>query len=663
MSSSSPREPELVGVLGFARRLFLTVRYLGVSGLLRRVALRLRPRGGPRPTVAAERFARRGRPVTVIITTYGPGEHVARAVASVRASTPASKVHLIVVDDASSAEQQRRLRSLVGVDELILGEENLGPAANANRGLARAPRDRDVVLLHADVVAARDDWLRALQRRATSARDVGIVGAKLVYPQPLIQHAGMHRSLEDPLGFEHRHRFESPLHPAANVTEATLAVTGACMYVRRELLERIGGFDESLPMGYEDVDLCLRAWRADYRVVYDPKAQLTHFEGATAPLVDDERRQRSRSTFWAKWGDALDRRDVRHSDGRLRVIYVIEDTGVGGGARIVFEHVNRLADRGHDVAVYTLAEPPDWFALRAPVRTFADYGALVTDLSGHDAIKVATWWNTATAVWRASLLRGRSVFFVQDIETSYYPGQFKLQASVMSVYRPEFHYMTTSGWIQQQLLELGLHAALVPCAVDLDIYRPADGPRREDMVLALGRSNPLKNLPLTHRAWLALEQPRPELCLFGIEPQLGEQLGARYVERPTDQAVNELLNQATIFVQTSVHEGFSLPSLEAMATGAAVLCTDADGNRDFCHDGENCLIVEPSIQAVTAAMRRLLDDPRLRAELGAAARRTALRYGWAQTTDALEAFLEQVAVTTGPVGVPASPAAPVKARP
>lgn len=660
MSSPSPRDPELVGLLGLVRRLVLTVRYLGLSGLLRRVALRLRPGGGPRPTVAAERFARHGRPVTVIITTYGPCEHVARAVASVRASTPASKVRVIVVDDASSAEQQARLRVLAGVDELILGDENLGPAANVNRGLARAPRDHDVVLLHADVVAARDDWLGILQRGAESAPDIGIIGAKLVYPQPLIQHAGMYRSLEDPLAFEHRHRFESPLHPAANVTEGALAVTGACMYVRRALLERIGGFDESLPMGYEDVDLCLRAWRADYRVVYEPRVQLTHFEGATAPLVDDERRRRSRATFWAKWSAALDHRDVRHSDGRLRVIYVLEDTGVGGGARIVFEHVNRLADRGHDVALYTLSAAPDWFVLRAPVRSFANYGALVDDLARRDAIKVATWWNTATAVWRASLLRGKPVFFVQDIETSYYPGQHELLASVMSVYRPEFHYMTTSGWNQQRLLDLGLRAALVPCAVDLDVYRPRDAPRRTDMVLALGRSNPLKNLPLTHRAWLALEHPRPELCLFGIEPELGEQLGARYVQRPTDLIVNELLNQAAIFVQTSVHEGFSLPPLEAMATGAAVLCTDADGNRDFCRDGENCVVVEPRIHAVSAAMRRLLDDPQLRADLGAAGRRTALDYGWTQTTDALEAFLDGVAAAghppaPAPSALPSSP--------
>jgi glycosyltransferase involved in cell wall biosynthesis len=51
-----------------------------------------------------------------------------------------------------------------------------------------------------------------------------------------------------------------------------------------------------------------------------------------------------------------------------------------------------------------------------------------------------------------------------------------------------------------------------------------------------------------------------------------------------------VFSQATVFVQTSVHEGFALPPLEAMAAGAAVVCTDAHGNRDFCRDGVNCLM-------------------------------------------------------------------------
>src|SRR4029077_19955193 len=136
--------------------------------------------------------------------------------------------------------------------------------------------------------------------------------------------------------------------------------------------------------------------------------------------------------------------------------------------------------------------------------------------------------------------------------------------------------------------------------------------------------------------------PRPELRLFGIEPELATDPGMRYVSSPSDEQVGELLCQATVFVQTSVHEGFALPPLEAMATGAAVVCTDAHGNRDFCVDGVNCLMPEPTPTAVGAALRRLLDDRELRDERGRAGIETARDYAWERRIDALEAFFERV---------------------
>ena len=168
------------------------------------------------------------------------------------------------------------------------------------------------------------------------------------------------------------------------------------------------------------------------------------------------------------------------------------------------------------------------------------------------------------------------------------------------------------------------------------------------MVLAIGRSHPLKNLSLTIEAWRALcarrEHARlPELCLFGIEPEVAEGEDVRYVASPSDERVNELFNEAAVFVQTSSHEGFALPPLEAMATGGAVVCTDAHGNRDFCVDGENCLMPDADVDAVSEAIARVLSDGELRARLGEAGMRTAQRYTWDRRIDALEVFLQEVA--------------------
>jgi GT2 family glycosyltransferase len=639
------------------RRIYLTVRYRGVRTLLYRIVtfplrftplrhrLRLEARHGARYSIAAaERWYRaHGRPVTIVIPSYRDAANVTALVSSLRATTDRGRVRIIVADDASGPEHVAALHALEGV-EVVAGTVNAGFAANANRGIDAAGLDGDVVVLNSDVIARRG-WLAVLQYTADREQDVGVVGGKLLYPDGRIQFAGTVRNLGAPEWFDHRFRFRPAGWGPANVPQPALAVTGACMYLTRATLARAGRFDERYPMGYEDVDLCLRAWQAGLRVLYAPGAELVHHESITRGTEVGERERRSQRAFWERWGEFLDARDVRTPEGALRVVYVTEDTGVGGGHRDVFEHLNGLVDRGHRAELWSLGEPPDWFELRAPVRTFADYEELVEALAPLEAIKVATWWNTAAPVWQASVTAGIPVYFVQDIETSYYPEDEWLRHNVLASYRHEFRYMTISSWNRDRLRELGLDAALIPPGIDLGTFRPrADVPRRDDMVLALGRSNPLKNLPLTISAWRALPEPRPELCLFGIEPELAERLeGVRYVVRPSDEEVARLFAEATVFVQTSVHEGFCLPPLEAMATGGAVVCTDAHGNRDFCRDGENCLVPAGSVGQVSAAIRALLDDPSQRERLGAAGIATAADYAWPRRLDAVEAYLESVA--------------------
>jgi GT2 family glycosyltransferase/glycosyltransferase involved in cell wall biosynthesis len=648
--AAMPRGP----LSNLRRRVALTYEYLGPREVAWRVLtfpirftpLRHRLRLGSMTEAhqrqAASWYREKGRRVSVVIPTYGDPSYVEAAVRSIRATTARALVEIVVADDASPAEHVAALRRIDGIDRLVLGEDNAGFAANANRGLRAAGAGLDVVLLNADVVA-RKHWLECLQFAAyADGDDVGIVGAKLLYPDGRIQHAGVHRNLGAPIWFDHRFRFKPANYGPANVTVPVLAVTGACMYVRRAVLDRVGLLDERYPMAYEDVDWCLRAWQAGFRVIYFPPATLDHLESVTRGTELGERERTSQTAFWERWGEFFDGRgpSVRTPDGHLRVVYVTEGTGVGGGHRDVFEHMDRLLERGHDVRLFTLGDKPDWYDLRAPVHTFEDYDELFAALTATDAIKVATWWNTGTPVWTACVLRGIPVFFVQDIETSYYPDDEHTRHAVLAGYRQEFRYMTISGWNADRLRELGLESTLVPPGIDLESFRPLDDvQRRADMLLALGRTNPLKNLPLTIDAWNALSGERPELCLFGIEPELGEEHGARYVERPSDEEVNGLFNEATVFVQTSTHEGFCLPPLEAMATGGAVVCTDSHGNRDFCVDGENCLMPEPAVASVSGAIARLLADPELRARLGEAGRVTAQDYAWERRIDELEAFL------------------------
>src|SRR5262249_4984905 len=138
---------------------------------------------------------------------------------------------------------------------------------------------------------AQSDWLRELAGWACNA-GIGIVGGRLLHPDGAIQHAGEVVGLG---GFAD--------HPFAGLPALTysmygstgwyrnyLAVTGACMMMRREVFDALGGFDESYRLCGSDVEICMRAWDRGYRVVYNPFVELTHHErqtrGADIPPED-----------------------------------------------------------------------------------------------------------------------------------------------------------------------------------------------------------------------------------------------------------------------------------------------------------------------------------------------------------------------------------------
>jgi glycosyltransferase involved in cell wall biosynthesis len=416
------------------------------------------------------------------------------------------------------------------------------------------------------------------------------------------------------------------------------------MYIKRELLTRIGPFDPAFDMAFEDVDYCLRAREAGYRTMYCPGATLIHLEGYTRGERKEAREVRSQEYFWNTWRAHFDGRRLVGSRDRPRVIYVLQDTGIAGGHKVVFEHLNGLAARGYEAELYSLAHSPKWFRLNVPVRTFSDYRALRADLSQQDAIKVATWWETSEVVWKASLQRGAAAYLVQDIETSYYrPEEHKERARVIASYRKEFHYLTDASWTRQQLAAHGADACVVSPGIDVSTFKLLSVERSRDVVLSIGRSHPLKNIDFLLRAFPRLRS-QASLQLFGIEPSIGKRLTSRYVVNPSDQDIAVLYNRATVFVLPSRHEGYALPILEAMACGCPVICTNANGNMDFCRDGENCLIVPTDDDARLAELLdQLLGSPELQEKLRAGGLATVQKYTWERALDVLDNFYQGVA--------------------
>lgn len=142
-----------------------------------------------------------------------------------------------------------------------------------------------ICLLNDDVEPVTPDWLARMQSQAERP-DVGVVGALLLYPDRTIQHAGVVVGggiLPTHLGGS---LMESPYWPWLRMTRDVAAVTGACVVLRRDVWDELGGFDLRFPINYNDTDLCLRAMERGYRNLIEAEAVLIHAESQTRnPVV------------------------------------------------------------------------------------------------------------------------------------------------------------------------------------------------------------------------------------------------------------------------------------------------------------------------------------------------------------------------------------------
>jgi glycosyltransferase involved in cell wall biosynthesis len=139
-----------------------------------------------------------------------------------------------------------------------------------------------LLLLNDDIVVQHADWLEAMLEVAQDP-EVGVVGPRLRYPDGRLQHVGLLLGVCGVVAHAY--------HGAPADTDGYLssvltvrnysAVTGACLLTRRDVFERVGGFDESFPIDFNDVDYCLRVRRLGLRVVYTPYAELVHHESGT----------------------------------------------------------------------------------------------------------------------------------------------------------------------------------------------------------------------------------------------------------------------------------------------------------------------------------------------------------------------------------------------
>ncbi len=228
---------------------------------------------------------RKPRSVAIIIPSRDHAEVLQACLSSVFRLTDYPSYRVIVVDTGSREPTTAALYARYAAESrfsVVHYTEPFNFSRACNFGARHATQDDLLLFLNNDTQVLAADWL-ARMAQWFERKGVGIVGAKLLYPDGKIQHGGVIVGLSGMASHAFQLAEESiTTHFGSDDWYRNyLAVTGACLLIDRRLFEQIGGFDEAYRLIYSDVELCLRAVAAGCRVVYTPDARLLHHESLT----------------------------------------------------------------------------------------------------------------------------------------------------------------------------------------------------------------------------------------------------------------------------------------------------------------------------------------------------------------------------------------------
>lgn len=252
--------------------------------------------------------------VSIIVPTRDRLDLLARCAEGVLHGTDYSPLELIIVDNGSVEPETLAHFELLKTDPRVRILSAPGPfnfSALMNRAVAEA-RGEIILLLNNDISMIGADWLSEMVSHAVRP-DVGAVGARLLYPDGTVQHAGVVLGTGGVAGHLHVGApgeypgYQGHLKLARNVS----AVTAACLAMRRSVWDEVSGMDaEHLTVAFNDVDLCLKIRAAGYDIIWTPFAELYHHESASRGLdlepVAAARFQGEINTMRERWGPVLD---------------------------------------------------------------------------------------------------------------------------------------------------------------------------------------------------------------------------------------------------------------------------------------------------------------------------------------------------------------------
>lgn len=289
-------------------------------------------------TIFRIRYQILGNPkISIVIANKDHAVDLERCIKSIVEKSTYDNYEIIIVENNSTTEEIKELYIKLTENydfiKVVSFEGKFNYSAVNNLGVTYASGDY-ILLLNNDTEVITANWMEELLMYA-QREDVGAVGAKLLYPDKTIQHAGVVIGLGAHRTAGHSH-YKMPQQNLGYMgrlcyAQNMSAVTGACLMVKKSLYEQVGGLEETFEISLNDVDFCLKLREAGLLNVWTPFAQLYHYESISRGLDDQgekaERYNRESEKFREKWKQLLEEGDpyynpnfsLDRSDFALRV--------------------------------------------------------------------------------------------------------------------------------------------------------------------------------------------------------------------------------------------------------------------------------------------------------------------------------------------------------
>ena len=257
--------------------------------------------------------------VSILIPNKDQVDSLDKCLRSIEEKTDYHNYEIVIIENNSEKEETFRYYEKISSEKIrvIRWEKEFNYSAINNFGVRHAKGDY-ILFLNNDVEIINSDWMREMLSHC-QRKEVGIVGARLYYPDDTIQHGGIIVGIGGVAGSVFvglPKGYSGYMHKAALQLDLS-AVTAACMMMKRRVFEEVGGFEEKLKVAFNDVDLCLKTREKGYLVVYNPYVELYHYESKTRGAEDTKEKVRRFQTeieyMRSHWIDILKKGDPMYN--------------------------------------------------------------------------------------------------------------------------------------------------------------------------------------------------------------------------------------------------------------------------------------------------------------------------------------------------------------